>query len=295
VIKERNVSIRLAIAIGAAALLGACATTPVDITPVERGSNIMTPDSAETLLARGYYDQAAKAYGKALEANPADPAARHGLAEAERLTGKLDSAAENYQQLVAVPEWKLRAVEGLARIDFAKGDRAAAMEKFSAVVKEDQWAWKSWLAVAQLSDLSGDWAKADEAYGMALAATKEPASVYNNHGVSLLARGHAVAAADLFRKALAADPKLVQARTNIDLAEARAGKKATLEAAGNDARERARMLNNYGYVAMLQGRPEDARRYYEAALKEHPSFYALAYNNLMATQGTSEKTEKTRK
>jgi Tfp pilus assembly protein PilF len=283
------VSFRLAIVVSAAALLGACATTSVDVTPVERGSNVVTPETAETLLARGYYDQAARVYTKALEANAADAAARHGLAEAQRLSGKIDSAAENYRQLMDIPEWKSPGVEGLARIDFAKGDRAAAMEKFSAVVKEDQWAWKSWLAIAQLSDLSGDWTKADEAYGMALAATKEPAAVYNNHGVSLLARGHAMAAADLFRKALEADPMLVQARTNIDLAEARAGKKATLEAAGNDARERARTLNNYGYVAMLQGRPEDARRYYEAAMKEHPSFYALAYNNLVTAQGASEK------
>ena len=286
--------IRLAIAVSAVALLGACATAPVDVTPVERGSNLVTPETAETLLARGYYEQAARAYSKALDANASDAAARHGLAEAERLSGKLDSAANNYRQLLETPEWKLRAIEGLARIDFAKGDRAGAVEKFSAVVKEDQWAWKSWLAIAQLSDLSGNWTRADEAYGMALAATKEPAAVYNNHGVSLLARGHALAAADLFRKALAADPKMIQARTNIDLAEARAGKKATLEAAGNDARERARMLNNYGYVAMLQGRPEDARRYYEAALKEHPSFYALAYNNLMATQGDGKKPEKSR-
>jgi Tfp pilus assembly protein PilF len=288
------VSIRFAIAISAAALLGACAATPVDITPVERGSNLLTPEKAETLLARGYYDQAAAAYSKALEANAADMAARHGLAEAQRLAGKFDSAAENYRRLMEVSEWKPRAIEGFARIDFAKGDRAAALEKFSTAVKEDQWAWKSWLAIAQLNDLSGDWAKADEAYGMALAATKEPAAVYNNHGVSLLARGHAVAAADLFRKALAADPKLVQAKTNIDLAEARAGKKASLEAAGNDARERARRLNNYGYIAMLQDRPEDAKRYYEAALKEHPSFYALAYNNLTAMQGASEKAEKAR-
>lgn len=288
-------SIRLATVISVATLLGACASTPVEITPVERGSNLITPDNAETLLAHGYYEKAAAAYRKALATNAADPAARYGLAEAERLRGDLESSTKNYQQVVEIPEWKLRAVEGLARIDFARGDRAAAMEKFSAVVKEDQWAWKSWLAIAQLSDLSGNWAKADEAYGMALAAAKDPAAVYNNHGVSLLARGHALAAVDLFRKALAADPKLLQARTNIDLAEARAGKKATVESAGNDARERARMLNNYGYVAMLQDRPDDARRYYEAALKEHPSFYALAYNNLMATEDAGEKPPAARK
>ncbi|HEX5008581.1 MAG TPA: tetratricopeptide repeat protein [Hyphomonadaceae bacterium] len=287
-------NIRLAIAVSAVALLGACATTPIDVKTVERGTNLVTPERAETLLARGYYDQAAAAYTKALDVDATDPTARHGLAEAQRLGGRLDTAAQNYQQLMEIPEWKLRALEGLARIDFAKGDRAAAMEKFSAVVKEDAWAWKSWLAIAQLSDLSGDWNRADEAYAMALAATKEPAAVYNNHGVSLLARGHALAAADLFRKAYAADPKMLQAKTNIDLAEARAGKQASLDTAGNDARERARTLNNYGYVAMLQGRDTDARRYYEAAIKEHPSFYALAYNNLMATDATDAKRENVR-
>jgi Tfp pilus assembly protein PilF len=288
------VNVRLAILVSSTALLGACATTPVDVKPVEHGTNLLTPEKAETLLARGYYDQAAAVFSKALDLNAGDATARHGLAEAQRLSGKLDKAAENYRQLIELPEWKSRAIEGLARIDFAKGDRAAALEKFSAVVTEDQWAWKSWLAIAQLNDLAGNWTKADEAYAMALAATKEPAAVYNNHGVSLLARGHALAAADLFRKAFAADPKMIQAKTNADLAEARSGKKANIEIAGNDARERARMLNNYGYVAMLQDRPEDAKRYYEAAIKEHPSFYALAYNNLTAIQSASEKPETAR-
>jgi Tfp pilus assembly protein PilF len=275
--------IRFPALISMAVLIGACASAPVDISPVERGSNVL-PDEAETLLARGYSDQAAAAYRLALEANPADAAARHGLAEALRYGGKLDLAADSYRQLLAAPEWRLHGIEGLARIDFATGDRTGAMDKFSVVVKDDPWAWKSWLAIAQLSDLSGNWAKADEAYAMALAATKEPAAVYNNHGVSMLGRGHAGGALELFRKALAANPKLAEARTNLDLAEASTGKKAMLDTAGHDARERARSLNNFGYVAMLLDRREEARRYYEAAMKEHPSFYALAYNNLQSMQ-----------
>jgi Flp pilus assembly protein TadD len=140
-----------------------------------------------------------------------------------------------------------------------------------------------------LQDLAQQWTKADEAYALALAASKEPAIVYNNHGVSMMARGEYKTAAELFRSAMAADAKLARAATNLDLAQAAAGGQAILDAGDNDARERARKLNNYGYVAMLQDRPEDARRYYEAAIKEHPSFYALAFNNLKTLDGAKEE------
>ena len=276
-------NVRFSFVISLAALLGACATSSVQISPVARGSNMLT-DNAQTLLAQGYYEQAAARYQMALDKNPEDGESRHGLAQALRLGGRLDAAAEEYGKLAATSEWKMRGAEGLARIDLAKGDRAGALERFSAVVEADAWAWKSWLAIAQLSDLSHDWTKADQAYGMALAASDAPAVVHNNHGVSLLARGHAAGAADLFRKAMAADPTLTIAKTNADLADAAAGRKATFEAAGGDARERARTLNNFGYVAMLMDRPAEAKSYYEAAMKEHPSFYALAYTNLAVAQ-----------
>jgi Tfp pilus assembly protein PilF len=183
----------------------------------------------------------------------------------------------------------LRALEGLGRISIVTGDRAGALEKFSAVVAADPAAWRSWLAIAQLRDLAQDWAKADEAYALALAASKEPAIVYNNHGISMMARGEPAAAVGLFRSAVGADPKLVRAATNLDLAQAASGDQVALDASNSDARERARKLNNYGYVAMMQDRPDDARRYFEAAIKEHPSFYALAFNNLKALEGSAEK------
>ena len=165
----------------------------------------------------------------------------------------------------------------------------AAFEKFTAAVTEDPTAWHSWLGLAQVQDLEKQWSKADEAYALALAATKEPATVYNNHGISMMARGEPAAAVEMFRSALAADPKLVRAANNLDLAQAAAGEQAVLDSSQGDAREHARKLNNYGYVAMLQDRPEDAKRYYEAAIKEHPSFYALAFNNLKTLQSSDEK------
>jgi Flp pilus assembly protein TadD len=286
--------IRTVLATSALAVLGACATmTPeaelVDISPIERVSKPLSPETADMLLARGYFEQAAIAYGSALVSNPEDPAARYGLAESQRLAGRLDDARREFESLITVPEWRVRGLENLARIALAAGDRAGAMEKFSAVVAEDPTAWHSWLGVAQLHDVAREWTKADEAYALALAASKEPAVVYNNQGISMIARGNPDAAVGLFRNAVAADPKLVRAATNLDLAEAAAGERASLDAGDSDARERARKLNNYGYVAMLQDRTEDARRYFEAAIKEHPSFYALAFNNLKSLETSGPK------
>ncbi|MDP3738228.1 MAG: tetratricopeptide repeat protein [Hyphomonadaceae bacterium] len=280
-------NIRTAVAVSAFSLLGACASAPapqlVDIAPLQQVTHTATP---EILMARGYYDKAAIAYRTALVTKSDDFSSRYGLAEAERMSGKFDEAWADYYQLVDVAEWKARAVEGLGRVALSRGDRATALEKFNAVVADNPDAWQSWLAIAQIQDLDRQWGKADESYALALAASKEHAVVYNNHGVSMMARGEPVAAVALFRAAVAADSSMAHASTNLDLALAASGEPAVLDIANGDARDRARKLNNYGYVAMLQGRDEDAKRYYEAAVKEHPSFYALAFNNLKSLQST---------
>ena len=85
--------LKTVLATSALALLGACATVPgssaaIDIAPVQRASNSLTPENAPMLLARGFYDQATIAYRAGLQANPENYDARFGLAEAERLSGK---------------------------------------------------------------------------------------------------------------------------------------------------------------------------------------------------------------
>jgi Flp pilus assembly protein TadD len=276
--------IRIPLAVSALALLGACATASPslpEISPLQRVSNAVTPETAETLAARGMYAQAITAYRAALKTNADNAGARYGLAEALRKSDKLNDAKIEFTALLTSPDWKLRALEGLGRTSFMMSDRPGALDSFNLVVAEDANAWGSWLGIAEIHDLNRDWDKADQAYALALAATKEPAVIYNNQGVSKLARGDAAGAVELFRSALAADVNFKRAAINLELAEAVAGKSvATISASEQDARERARKLNNYGYVAMLQNRPDEARAFYQAALKEHPSFYPLAYQNL---------------
>jgi Flp pilus assembly protein TadD len=215
------------IAVSAFSLLGGCATTqPVEITPVQRTSNAVAPQTADRLAADGNLQQAIVAYQAALQTNPEDLGARFGYAEALRRSGKWNDAKAQYSKLLDHPEWKLKSLEGIGRASLAAGDRDSAHKTLSEVVNEDSKAWKSWLVLAEIHDLDRNWAKADEAYALALDSTNQPALIYNNQGVSRLARGEAQWAVDHFRQALATDPSFERAMTNLQLAEAMLGKSA---------------------------------------------------------------------
>lgn len=275
---------KLLLVVSSAALLGACATTTksVQMTPVERIADQVTAtdsDRAQILSANGNFEAAATLYRIQLKADPDNQELKHKLAESYRLAGKLPEARTMFAELASAEGWQARGLEGLGRVAVAMGDRAGAQQAFESATQADAWSWRSWLALAQIDDLESNWGKADEHYAMALGATKDPATVYNNLGVSMMARGNPAQAADLFRKALAGDPSLIRARTNLDLAEAMAGR-TTPTNGSSDPREQARRLNNFAYVAELQNRRDDAMRLYEAAIQQHPSFYAQAFNSL---------------
>jgi Tfp pilus assembly protein PilF len=290
---ELSMRNQILLAVSALAILGGCATaTPppkFDITPLQRMSQ-PTPKSAENLLAQGYYAEAVTAFGSLVTSDPGNASAQFGLSEALRKGGRGDDAKIQYLKLAANSDWKLRAIEGVGKTAMSTGDKEGAQTAFEQVVAEDAKAWQSWLGLAQIYDLDHNWAKADEAYAMALASTTQPALIYNNEGLSHLARGEAEWAAEHFKLALSTDPTMKRAATNLEIAESVSGKSLTkVTASERDAKERARKLNNAGYVAMMQNRPAEARAFFQAALEEHPSFYAQAFQNLQTLDAARPK------
>lgn len=271
-------------AVSALALLGACTTTgePLGMPPVERIADQITAtggDRAQMLAANGNFEAAAALYRAQLKAEPENLTLKLKLAETCRMAGKLSEARDVLMELANAEGWQARGLEGLGRIAMAMGDRAGARQDFEKATQADAQAWRSWLALAQISDLEANWQQADELYAVALAVTNEPATVNNNLGVSMMARGNPARAAELFREALSNDPTLARARTNLDLAEALAGVSTPINGT-RDPRELARRLNNFAYVAEMQDRRDDAIHLYEAAIQQHPSFYAKAFNSL---------------
>jgi Flp pilus assembly protein TadD len=291
-----NMRLNLLPAVSAFALLGACATgyNTTGMAPVERIADHLTTtgaDRAQMLAANGNFEAAAALYQTQVDADPANAELKHRLAETYRLAGNASRSRAVFLEIVTVEGWQARGFEGLGRVAVTAGDPAGAQQAFESATAADPWAWRSWLALAQLSDFEANWEQADAHYAAALGATKEPAIVYNNLGISFMARGNPEYAAHLFSQALQHDPTLAKARTNLDLAEAAAGK--TTPASGSaDSRDQARRLNNFAYVAEMQDRREDALRLYEAAIQQHPAFYAKAFNRLTELKRSPLQAEK---
>jgi Tfp pilus assembly protein PilF len=293
---EFKMQTKALLAVSAFALLAGCATAGPAMPGLQAVERVTapTPQTAESFAERGLYQQAAAAYGAALKTNAEDADARFGLAEVLFKAGKPEVAKVEFAKLLTNADWKLRGLEGIGRSSLATGDREGARDAFNQVVAEDTKAWKSWLGLAELYDLDKNWVKADEAYALALTSTTQPAIIYNNQGLSRLARGEASWAADHFRLALATDPTLTRAANNLEIAEAVLGKSIEkVSASERDARERARKLNNAGYVAMMQNRPEEARAFYQAAMETHPSFYPPAFQNLQTLDAAHPKVTST--
>jgi len=284
VIGKMSMRFNLLAAACAITLLGACTTTydTGAVAPVERIADHLSAtgaDRAEMLAANGNFGSAAVLYQAQVVEEPKNIELKHKLAEAYRLGGNPAQARAVFLEIAAVDGWQARGLEGVGRVAMSSGDLSAAQQAFESATLSEPLAWRSWLALAQLSDLESSWAKADERYAIALSVTTEPAVVYNNLGISFMARGNPEHAATIFREALQKDPTLAKARTNLDLAEAAAGR--ALPASDTaDSRERARRLNNFAYVAEIQDRRQDAILLYEAAVQQHPAFYAKAFNRL---------------
>lgn len=269
-------------------------TTP-EVAPVSRveGAEEAPGPDAAALRDSGRLQQAAAAYRTTLVADPANTAARYGLADTLRQLGESEAAKEEYLKVAENDAFRAKALEGIGLVDLAAGEHNAAFETLNSAVEADPKLWRAWLGLAQLSDLGRDWTRSDEAYAKALAATDKPTLVRNNYGISKLARGDAKGAADEFNQALAIDPNFERAKTNLDLANAADGRSISdLAEAETDPKKRAQLLNNYGYVAMLQGRYDDAETYFNAALKAHPAFYKPAFENLNVLKSLKAQAQK---
>jgi Tfp pilus assembly protein PilF len=276
---------RLAPAQGVAAallafLLAACASAPApDPAPAPVVPAQHLAQAAQAQLEARRFAEAALGFEAVLAQMPDDRAARLGLAEARLGAGRHQEAEALFRELSGDETVGIAAREGLGRAQLARGERSAARATLEQVVGEAPERWRGWLALARLHDHDRQWAQADAAYEQGLATAPRKELLHNNWGMSLIARGEPAAAAEQFRKALELRPDLAAARTNLELAYAFLGRFDDVLAAAHHE-DRARSLNNLGYVAMQTGDLQRAEAYFVQALEASPSFYARAWHNL---------------
>lgn len=134
---------------------------------------------------------------------------------------------------------------------------------------------------AMIADLRKEWKKADSFYEIALGLTTRKGTIYNNWGISKLARGETRAAEDLFIRAVTHDSTLFSAKNNLAISRAKR-KVYDLPVVPMSRVERAEILHNIALQALRNGDVDIAKGLLEEAVDTHPQHFEAAASKLEA-------------
>ena len=88
---------------------------------------------AEAARAKGDYDRALTLYQAAVDRNPGDTEALHGLASIAYARRDLNGARAGYKRVLSVNPSYIPALVGLGDVDWESGDRASAMKTYKEI------------------------------------------------------------------------------------------------------------------------------------------------------------------
>ena len=192
---------------------------------------------------------------------------------------RYDDALSNFKKIDTIPSLRARALEGEGLALSMAGRSDAAIAALQEAVAQDPNAWRGWNALGSEFDRRHDWQRADAAYERAMANSNGSAFVLNNRGFSRLSQNRLDDAVADFVAALERKPDLTCARNNLRLAIAMKGDYGRA-IAGASSGDRAAVLNNAGFAAMLRGDYSDAKDLLGQAMKARGEYYAMAAANL---------------
>lgn len=229
------------------------------------------------------YSDAIRLLDRALASGSNDPRFTLLAGDLYLARGADQEALASYNAVAATPSLQAQALAGrgiaLSRLG-RSGDAIAALRQATTL---DASLWRAWNALGVEYDRQKNWTQADAAYGEALKSSAAPAIVHNNRGYSRLLQGRAAEASADFVAALARDPALSIARTNLRLAMAARGEYGRATTASG-AEDRAAILNNAGFAALMRGDLPQAEAMLSEAIAVRGKAYGRAQENLQLTR-----------
>ncbi len=193
--------------------------------------------------------------------------------------GQPDLALEQYRLAQKDGATRGHALQGEGIVLSSTGHSEEALQVLQKAVVEDPTAWRAWNALGAEYDERHAWAQAESAYDHALSNSDDAAIVLNNRGYSRLLQSRLDEAVADFVEALRKKPDLSAARNNIRLAMAMRGE-YDRALAGGAPEDRAALLNNAGFAAILRGDYVKAQDLLDQAMKARGEYYARASANL---------------
>ena len=240
-------------------------------------------DQIQRALDDQRYLDAARMLDERLAADSDDPRLVLLSGELNLARSHYTEALASFKRIEAVPSVRARALEdeGFALSSTSRSDEAVTA--LQAAVALNPATWRAWNALGAEFDRRHDWEKADAAYDHAMTNSGGAALVLNNRGFSRLSQNRLDDAVTDFVAALQKKPDLTSARNNLRLAIAMKGDYGRAVAGGGD-NDRAAILNNAGFAAMLRGDYSQAKDLLGQAIKAKGEYYAVAAANLKTAQ-----------
>ena len=229
--------------------------------------------------AGGDLDKALFHYIRALELDEGNAEAlyRIGLIHAERGNTRLAEIA--FRWSIQRDPRHVGSLNGLGVLLLKQRNYGEARQHLEAALRVDDRVASAHNALGVISDLERQYGAAQGHYERALALQPGSPSVLNNLGYSLYLSGKWKEAIRTYRQALVADPEYEMAWRNLGLVYARQKRYDEAIAALSKIEDRPKAYNDVGYIAMVEGRLDVAKRYFEEAKRMSPQFYALADAN----------------
>lgn len=268
-------------------LLGACAKeSSIDKANDRQDEAILLSvdlhrDHGWAALRAERYDDALSYFKRVLQDRDGDLDAKLGLGEALLGQNRLDDAFDQFENVAqkAPTPLKAKAFQGQAIIWLRRGQHEKAEAALNKAIELDPKLWRAWNGLGRVRDAGKDYVAARYAYRQAIEINPKTALLHNNLGFSLLASGDPAYAETSLRRALELDPDMEVAAANLRLALALQGRYAPALAGANTS-ERARIMNNVGYAALLRGDHDKARSLFLGAMEVDPGFFKEAKRNL---------------
>lgn len=198
-------------------------------------------------------------------------------------------AEERFEQLLVKDANDCDALEGagIAAAHLAHDEPAQA--HLQRAVAHCILSWQGWNTLGVIADRAGLWTDAADAYAHAHRIAPDEPSIFNNMGYSLTLQRRFAEAEDVLRQARTLAPHDARFENNLDIATVAGGAPLALSDPAEPDAEQARRLNNAGYVALMEGRDQEAQTYLAASMDTAPRFSAQTANNLrLLKQGESD-------
>lgn len=294
----------LPVALAALPLLAACQQppgTPLDLAPGQPQAPVADARSnADTLtgqraLAAGDLGTAKSAFSAALTKDPSDARAALGLAEAHLAANEVQAARQIYQTLATrVPSLSAEVNQGLGLIALRTGRTDQAVSLLGKSVQQNDGLWRAWLGLGQAHDRLDQPSAARRAFAAAERVAPVRAAVLNDLGMSYIGQKQPQRALEFFERALAMDPGYEIARGNVRIAKAMT-RQYEDAISGAPQTQLPDVLNNVGYIAILNQDFQVADRYLRRAIDLSPVYHKAAVANLdlLARMASAQAPRKT--